>query len=819
MSDFNHILIDGYSSSLPYSTSGGGNTPVFTRPNRTGHGTRIKSSFNDAVGEFTQGDLDYDFVFIELESPENFELAFKSLEDAGGNFRLASVKRIVSVLGDVETVIYKASVYLNKNAVSKFLVKIEDYLDANKDTDSGNPKNQTLIANIEQIRAATLESFWQEPIIPFPNKFEVIWWEVWFTNIDDEKLSNQLSILRDNEVVTTDRSLKFPENVVILVKGNAIQLRNSLLYFDSLTEIRKPVETTDFFTYLEKEWEEEFITDLRNRVTNQIESSLVSVCLLDTGVNIGNPLLTDLIPARNLETVNPTWTTADGNRHGHGTQMAGLILYGDLVEPISSSNGITVTSQLESIKILDSRAANDPQLYGQITLEAIALGEIMNPANKRSVCLAVTAPENNLMGKPSSWSAAIDLKLFGDIDDRNDSTVLFASSGNVPIAQKINYPIVNESYSVQDPAQSFNAITVGAFTTKDSIDLQQYPSAIPLASRGQMSPCNSTSLSWTGNWARKPDIVMEGGNDGIYQGGILDADSLKLLSTGVGGINSSWLSVFGDTSASTALATKFGAELIEKYPDYKPETIRGLIVHSATWTSAMLGNRTISQLSKTEFRQLIGLVGYGVPDIQKAKYSAENSLSIIAEKSLTPYKWEQSRVKTNEFHLFNLPWPADVLSDMLNEEVQLSLTLSYFIEPNPGNKMYSSPSSYQSHGLRFKMIDTNEGIEAFKARVSMSIRDEDYETEGGENWVLGSRARDRGSIHKDIWVGRASDLALRNKIAVFPTGGWWKNRKKMNRYDESVNYSLIITIESNDIQNDIYNPVLTQVSVPIEIQI
>src|SRR5690606_10903967 len=113
---------------------------------------------------------------------------------------------------------------------------------------------------------------------------------------------------------------------------------------------------------------------------------------------------------------------------------------------------------------------------------------------------------------------------------------------------------------------------------------------------------------------------------------------------------------------------------------------------------------------------------------------------------------------------------------------KFKITLSYFIEPNPGNKQYELSASYKSHGLRFKMINPNESLSVFKGRISKSLRGEDYTGEGSDHWILGSQIRDKGSIHKDIWEGTAADLATRNKIAVYPIGGWWKNRKKLERY-------------------------------------
>jgi hypothetical protein len=113
------------------------------------------------------------------------------------------------------------------------------------------------------------------------------------------------------------------------------------------------------------------------------------------------------------------------------------------------------------------------------------------------------------------------------------------------------------------------------------------------------------------------------------------------------------------------------------------------------------------------------------------------------------------------------------------------------------------------------MIDSNEGVENFKARISRDMREENYSKEGGEHWLLGNKIRDKGSIHKDIWQGTAANLATRNKIAVHPVGGWWKSREKIGRYGNSIRYSLVVTIESPDEEIDIYTPVLNQIMIEV----
>jgi Subtilase family len=823
----NHIIVRNRTETLPYTSPNTGRSKVIPRQigDRQQHGSNIRQQFDRAVSDFNESYTETDYVYVVFKSPIDILLDLEKFDK--GNFRLSSYRRIIT--DDAEGMqheYYEAAVYLNRRAVSQFLRKINQYL--NEDTrltynqdgsrkGGGNPKNQTLIANIEEVKAATLQSFWQEPELPFPNLDEEVWWEVWLTRDGNNDNQNPVSVI--NNVVENaniqigQRVLKFPEHWVCLMKATANDL-GAILYSDKLAEIRKPRETADFFTNLEVSEQANWISDLARRVDNMTSENNVSVCLLDTGVNRTHPLLIDLIPERNLDSVNPNWTAADTRTpFGHGTPMAGLILYGDLSEVFSNTHRVQIYHHLESVKLINDNAPHEPDLYGVVTQEAISRGEIIHPDFKRIVCLAVTAPDTIHRGRPTSWSAALDQTLFGSSDEPNNKLLVVVSSGNTALEERINYPISNEDSTIQDPAQSYNAITVGAYTLKDTIDLMQFPNSTPLANRGDMSPCNTTSMGWWHKWCKKPDIVMEGGNMALQNGSAIDPESLSLLSISRGGVGRSLLTSFSDTSASTALASKFAAELYTAYPSFQPETIRALIIHSADWTLQMLNNRNINRLNPQEKERLFSRVGYGVPNLDKAKYSANNSLSMIVERSLTPFRLDGSTIKTNKFHLFDLPWPEEVLFQLSETIVKFKITLSYFIEPNPGNKQYDLAASYMSHGLRFKMIGPRESLPRFKGRISKTLRENDYSTEASENWILGGQLRDKGSIHKDIWEGTAADLATRNKIAVYPVGGWWKTRKKLERYANPIKYSLVMTIETPSEDTDIYTPVENLISV------
>ena len=131
------------------------------------HGTQVRQAFELAVKQFAGEGEAYKFVYLEFESAINFELDIARFENERGDIRLASCTEKVTTNEDGEKqVVYQAAVYLNKTAIRSFLEKLQKYL--HEDTPKENPKYEGLIANIEKIRVATLESFWQEPEIPFP---------------------------------------------------------------------------------------------------------------------------------------------------------------------------------------------------------------------------------------------------------------------------------------------------------------------------------------------------------------------------------------------------------------------------------------------------------------------------------------------------------------------------------------------------------------------------------------------------------------------------------------------------------------------------
>jgi hypothetical protein len=219
--------------------------------------------------------------------------------------------------------------------------------------------------------------------------------------------------------------------------------------------------------------------------------------------------------------------------------------------------------------------------------------------------------------------------------------------------------------------------------------------------------------------------------------------------------------------------------------------------------------------------QLLRYCGYGVPDFERASWSAANQLTLVAQDQLQPYVKDGSQYKTKDISIHTLPWPSDVLHSLHDEEVELRVTLSYFIEPNPGRRGWRGRYRYASHGLRFEVKTSIETELEFRQRVHSAARTDDDEGQQSSSdaaeWDIGPQLRHRGSIHSDRWRGTASQLAERNMIAVFPIVGWWRERHHLGRWNRAARYSLIVTLRTPSEEIDIYTPVAAQVGVQIEI--
>jgi hypothetical protein len=539
-----------------------------------------------------------------------------------------------------------------------------------------------------------------------------------------------------------------------------------------------------------------------------------AVCILDSGLHAEHPLLK---PATRSDDVLSCFPPSTGIDHsGHGTEMGGLALYGDLAEALATMGRVTLNHRLESVQILPQNGPNHPDVYGAITQEAVGRIGVAAPDRQRVFCLAVTTTDFRDRGQPSSWSAELDQLSIGA--DESPASLFLVAAGNTDSTQRHLYPTSNHTEGIHDPGQSWNALTVGAFANNVLITTDTFRDYLPVAKEGGLCPSSSTSLIWQNQWPFKPDLVMEGGNYAKPPNGPADCiEDLQLLTTCYHS-SGRLFAATGDTSAATALATRMVAQIQAAYPGYWPETIRALMIHSAEWTDRMLGDFP-DDTPKSRVRNRLRTYGFGVPNLERALWCAGNELTLVAQNELQPFERGVNSIKTKEMHFFDLPWPRSELLALGEQFVTLRVTLSYYIEPSPGRRGWNYKHRYASHGLRFDVRKPTESISQFQARLNKQAADEDQGEADGSDvraWVLGPQLRNRGSLLSDSWTTTAADLAEFGYLGVYPITGWWRERPNLERWNRKVRYALVVSLKTADVEVDLYTPVANQVAIPVQ---
>lgn len=832
-----HLVLANTSTAQAFKapSSGGGSNAVPVL-DRAQHGNALKAQLlalqpiaQQAVAAQKEQGLQSGLgLQVQFVGQPDVALAFESLgyelgKDAQQQIEVLSVR----VEGDTTY----ANVFVPDGKLSHFEKYVEDYLAQRKNVNGHALDHHALLNTIAAIRRAELRALWtDEPALLPQNTAESIWWEVWLPVRGDRHavLADFRKLAALAQCQVSEHHISFPERTVVLMLGSEQQFSTSVMTLNCVAELRRAKETAHFFDGMTPTEQQEWVDETLDRLTvAPDEDSTPRVCLLDSGVNRGHPLVSPFIASADLHTVDPAWGVDDTANHGTG--LAGLVALGDLSAALATDGPLAVAHRLESVKLTPEQGANpgDSRQHGYLFAEAVSRPEVSSPNRPRVFTSAVTADDDRDRGRPSAWSSTVD-RLASDHDGNGQFLRLFVlCAGNTEDAQSWNaYPAILGSRGIRDPGQAWNALTVGAYTEKVDITEPDAQGLVPVAPSGGLSPYTRTSKGWHSAWPLKPDVVFEGGNAGKDILGATGVNSLNLLT--VHNLPQQRLfTTTNATSAASALGARMAAQLMAGYPALRPETVRALIVHSAEWTTALQAGYLPAHghPSKSDCVNLIRHCGWGAPSLERALWSAGNSLTLVAEDRVHPFQKVTGKgIVSRNMNLHARPWPKEQLRDLPTDtQVELCVTLSYFIEPKPSARGTSSKFHYPSHRLRF---DVQRPLDAttddFVARINAAAERED---DGDPidprdpNWLLGDRQRHRGSLHQDIWRGTAAELANRGFIAVYPAKGWWRTRPAQERYDLPARYSLIVSIRTPETDVDLYTPIAQQVAAQVAVPV
>lgn len=679
---------------------------------------------------------------------------------------------------------------------------------------------------VESITAARSESLFVGELDV--NSTNHVWWELWSSG-DRERAEQLARLAREQNIDVHADRLFFPDVTVVFVHATAKAVVDFVSRIPgAISEVRKAEGTIE--PLIDQRTggidQHDWIDDFALRVKPAPEGANV-VCALDTGVAAAHPLLTPGL--RGTWAVDNAWGTDDHEEFGgHGTPLAGLILYGDLELHAQGTAEIALTHDIESMKLLPPNGfpPTKPPSYGVVTQAAVSLVEIERRAVLRAFCIASSTTEFP-SSRPSTWSGALDQIASGAMQgdgvegqpaSQAPKRLVVVATGNTPGGMLADIALCQP---IEDPSQSWNSLTIGGFTRKEQVPAT-HPPMTPAVPANNRSPYSRGSHQLPDDLTpMKPEVLFEAGNMVADASGFCGHHpATSLLSTGKDVATEPFVP-FWATSAAAGVAGNFVGRLQAALPDLWPETHRALTVNSADWPQPI--RRKLIGVgahwktgTKARKQEMLREVGYGVPDIDRAILSARNDLTLIAQAEIQPFALgaDGRSGVFNEMHFYDLPWPRTALEQLENETVIMKVTLSYFIEPNLSGKAATRPDTYRSYGLRFAMKKRNETTAAFQARINAAQEHDGPGSEGeADYWLLGSKAVQAGSLHCDLWRGHAIDLAGHDAVAVYPVGGWWKSHTGQRRISDTGRYALVISISAAGQSIDLYSEVANRVAV------
>jgi hypothetical protein len=553
-----------------------------------------------------------------------------------------------------------------------------------------------------------------------------------------------------------------------------------------------------------------------------------SVVVLDTGIATGHPLLAAAILT--TTTAGPEIPSPE-DTFGHGTKMAGVALYQDLGAALEDGRAAP-SHWIQSSRLLvapgqGTAADENYEKWPVLTLGAVRSAEDADARQRNRVfALAVTRtmqdPPLDELSAPTLWSHAVDQIAFHNGFGR----LLVVSAGNARYAQWLSlaeqHPQLQLSEKIHQPAQATNALTVGALTHRVRLPAgSEYAEAQVVArSAGGVSPYTSTGVLGS-EWPVKPDIVMEGGNLAVFPGPLPDASvpTLSTLTTSHRHTAGQPLGLLSMTSEATARAARLAAEVWAVEPKLRPETVRGLLVHAASWTSEM-------ERQFTNFPDRLAACGYGAPDEMFARACAHDRATIVVEGEMpngvveeVPKKKPPKRATTKtteprirrKVMLYRLPVPDELLGST-DTDVELRVTLSYFAEPNKFRRRV-----FRGLDLKWDMQGPQENEAQFLERINELHRERGADGKPRRAaktksfpWDIGIQLRSRGTVQSDRWRGKMSSLVGDKLIAVVPVLGWWDQRRELR--ESLLKFSLIVTVRGAGV----YAAIKPRIEVPVE---
>jgi hypothetical protein len=631
----------------------------------------------------------------------------------------------------------------------------------------------------------------------------------------------------DNRDNSPAHAVDLPDSFTVRIQVNGKGLRDFILNYPYIFEVVEPEDI-------------ELPQNIANaRALAQQSISLTppdatapAVCVIDSGVQEEHYLLEPAIDKDTSFCFLPGVSTSEVGDHvrpaGHGTRVAGAVLYADSI-PKDGQHQLHCWIQNARILNADRKLPND--LFPPAVLHDAIVRFHEGTRKTRLFNHSINAAAPCRTRHMSAWAAEIDL-LCSQLD-----ILLIQSAGNLYCSEAGPFPGISQHLSagrqypaylcesssrIANPAQSLQALTVG------SIAYGVFESGGWKSFAPDRTHPSAFSRSGFGIWdAIKPEVVEFGGDNLRTNANPPDVATPAIGRDCYPELVRSTMFPPGPAIDRDQVGTSFAAPKVAHIaahlqailPEEPCLLYRCLIVQSARWpdwTQPIIEEmRTlktaleklkrkkkkedeltqritaaIARRAELEDRltNLLRMIGYGIPDLDRATSNSDHRTTFITSGS-TP-------IKASEGHIYQVPIPEAMRRPGDDYDILIEVTLSYVGRPRRTRR---NLRRYLSTWVEWKSNGLDESITRFRGRA---LKDYVSEEEGDSNfgWTLGTHPghgiiknarRSSGTVQKDWAVKKSNSLPPSFCIAVVGHEGWSHDPDATAQYVMSVSFEIM----------------------------
>lgn len=541
-----------------------------------------------------------------------------------------------------------------------------------------------------------------------------------------------------------------------------------------------------------------------NRDINELPRDIPSptigasrICILDSGINANHPLLR---PAM-AESASFVDEEGETDLAGHGTAVAGVVLYGD-VEACNEGNFWRPQFWLYNGKVMKKCPQTGNAVYNEHSLEASLTQAVEHFVELGCRIFNLSLGNSNA---PYDGMHVRGLAYILDVLSRRHNILFVVSTGNfcgsenpaVPVnSWRDEYPeyLLAEQSSIIDPAPAMSVLTVGSIARHNAtVDTQRFPEIYQLspASENQPSPFTRHGPSVKG--AFKPDLVATGGNLACP---MRHVDSQwRQIERGLGVLtfnhefvgNTIFKEVSG-TSLAAPYITHLAGRLLNEYPASSANLIRAMLVNQAylpkeVATTFSENFRNAYKEDKSTLHRDVArdVAGYGAVNEGELFRSSDNTVVLISEQS----------IEKDSCQFFELPLPADFLRKTLSTR-ELTVTLAY----SPAVR--TTRIEYLATQISFRLVKGTSLDEVQKYFNQASKTDvESRNDDAVSNRDISAQQRSRSTVQSSRWTFRKRNPKEKWFVVVIRQDREWNHPDVL----EEEPYALVVTVADRDNEN------------------